>query len=70
MSSRYRIVVEGGGHNLYYVREYEGTYRVYCREVNLLTNDDDLIGEADSLEDALDMVKEHSGEDIEDVQEL
>ncbi len=70
MSTEYRVVVKGGGHNLYYIREYDDDYHVYCRTVNLLTNDDDHVGSAGSLATALVLIVAHSGEDIDDIREL
>ncbi len=70
MSAEWKVVVEGGGHNLYKISEYDDTYYVYHVIVHLLSNDNDLIGETDSLEVALTLIRSHSGEDIEDITEL
>lgn len=70
MSKEYKVVVEGGGRNLYKITEYNGKYHAYRVTVNLLSNDNDSIGKASSLEVALSLIKSHSGEDIEKITEV
>jgi hypothetical protein len=70
MSKEYKVVVEGGGRNLYKITEYNGRYHAYQVTVNLLINDNDSIGKASSLEGALSLIKSHSGESIEKLTEV
>lgn len=70
MSAEWKVVVEGGGHNLYYVREYDDTYYVYQTFVHIPFNESDLIGKVDSLELAIVLIRAHSGEDIEKISEI
>lgn len=57
-----KVVVKGGGSNLYYVSESSGTIYVYKGGD---WGGDTQIGKARSMEDALALIKSHSGRDIE-----
>jgi hypothetical protein len=70
MSKEFKVVVEGGGRNLYKITEYNGTYHAYQVTVNLLSNSNDSIGKANSLDVALALIRSHSGEDIEKITEI
>ena len=70
MSTVYRVVVKGGGKNLYYIKEDDDTYCVYHHIVNVVWDDENLIGEDDSLEDAVERIKDHSGERIDEIEEM
>lgn len=61
------VVVEGGGANLYEVSETDGTYYVYKVSVGLLLDSRSSIGKARKLEDALAIIKSHSGRQIKEM---
>jgi hypothetical protein len=69
MSTKYRVVVEGGGENLYGIEEYNGTFYVEKVNVGLLFNSRDSIGKTDSLDRALVLIKAHSGKGIKELNE-
>ena len=59
------VVVEGGGANLYEIREYEGRFTAYKVSVNLLmSNSRRSIGAVRSLEAAITLIRSHSGREI------
>jgi hypothetical protein len=62
-----KVVVKGGGRNLYKISEYGGWFHIYAVEVKLVFNDEQSIGKVSSLPDALDLIRAHSGREIEDV---
>lgn len=62
--SKKRIIVKGGGHNLYYVSESSGTIYVYKGAV---WGSDTQIGKTRTMEDALALIKSYSGRDIESI---
>ena len=64
MSNDKRIVVKGGGKNLYKVSEYDGWF--YAYKVREFSSDDSL-GKTRNLKDALDLIKSHSGKEIEKI---
>ncbi len=59
-----RVIVKGGGNNLYYVSESSGSVYVYKGSV---WSSDTQIGKTRSLSDALSLIKSHSGRDIESI---
>lgn len=59
-----RVVVKGGGENLYYVSESSGTYYVYKGSV---WGGDTQIGKARSMTDALAIITSYSGRAIESI---
>lgn len=67
MSNDKRVVVKGGGHNLYKISEYGGWFHVYHVDVGFISNSNTGIGKTRSLADALDLIKSHSGEDIQEI---
>ncbi len=60
-----KVVVKGGGKNLFKVSSYEGTYYVYQVDAGLISNDNNLIGTTKSLEDALSLIRSYAGRAIE-----
>lgn len=59
------VVVEGGGSNLYEIKEEGGHYKAYHVRVNLLLpNSKNNVGSARSFEGALSVIRNHSGKDI------
>ena len=58
-----KVVVKGGGSNLYYVSESSGTIYVYKGG----GWSDTQIGKTKTMEDALALIKNHSGRDIESI---
>jgi len=55
--SKKKVIVKGGGSNLYYVSESSGIIWVYRSNT--------LIGKTKTMEDALALIRNHSGRDIE-----
>ena len=55
--SKKKVIVKGGGSNLYYVSNSSGVIYVY--------RSDTLIGKTKTMEDALALIRNHSGRDIE-----
>lgn len=62
-----RVVVQGGGQNLYKISEYKGKYTAYKVAVGLISDSATNIGQASSLEDALSLIKVHSGKEIKEI---
>lgn len=62
-----RVVVEGGGANLYEISEAEGTFTAYHVRVRLLSNDRLRIGSGRSLQDAIALIQAHSGRRIRSI---
>ena len=62
-----KVVVKGGGKNLYKISEYGGKYTAYHVDVGFISNSNNNIGEARNLEDALSLIKAHSGKEIEKI---
>ena len=60
-----KVVVRGGGENLYYVSDSNGTF--YVTKSSGWGGGTD-VGKAKSLDDALAIVKSHSGRDIEKIE--
>lgn len=60
-----QVVVQGGGANLYKISEYNGKFTAY--KVNTGFGSNNNIGEARSLEDALALIKLHSGREIKEI---
>ena len=58
-----KVVVKGGGNNLYYISESSGTIYVYQSG----GWNDTSIGTVKSMEDALALIRSHSGRDIESI---
>lgn len=67
MSRTIKVVVEGGGENLYEINESENRFAVYKIKVNLLFNSRKGIGTTGSLENALVLIRSHSGKNIKSV---
>ena len=67
MISERRVVVKGGGKNLYRVSESGGWFYVYKIDVGILSSNKHNIGKTRSLDDALALVRSHSGREIESV---
>lgn len=67
MSQDRRVVVKGGGKNLYKISEYDEWFHAYKVDVGFLSNSNTSIGKARSLGDALELIKSHSGKEIQEV---
>jgi len=61
--ARKKVVVKGGGSNLYYISENSGTFYVYKGGGWSETE----IGKTKTMEDALALIKSHSGRDVESI---
>ncbi|MDD5021869.1 MAG: hypothetical protein PHR82_07075 [Endomicrobiaceae bacterium] len=70
MSRKWKVVVEGGHDNLYYISESSGVFYVYKTTVSLLFDDNEQIGKTGSLELAITLIKEDSGDDIDYIKEV
>jgi hypothetical protein len=64
MASTRQVVVQGGGDNLYEIGEYNGRYTAYKVDVSFLGNTKTSIGTARKLEDAVSLIRAHSGRQI------
>ena len=62
-----RVVVKGGGANLYYISEYAGRFYVTQRKVGLITDTNIDIGKTRTLDDALSLIRSHSGRGIDSI---
>lgn len=67
MAKDRKVVVEGGGANLYKISEYNGSFHAYKVDVGIFSNTDRSIGKASSLTDALAIIKSHSGKEIKEI---
>ena len=67
MSNDKKIVVKGGGKNLYRITESGGWHYVYKVDVGFISNSSNNIGKTKSVSDALDLIKSHSGKDIQEI---
>jgi len=67
MSTTREVVVKGGGANLYQIDEYGGKYTAYKVSVGFLGNSKSSIGAANSLEDAISLIRAHSGREIKSI---
>jgi hypothetical protein len=70
MSGKTKVVVEGGGDNLYIVSEYSGTFYVYKGGQGFLGLGKDSIGEASSLDKALVLIKAYTGKPIKKISDM
>lgn len=61
--SKKKVIVKGGGNNLYRVSESSGTIYVYKAG----SWGDKQIGKTKTMEDALALIKSHSGREIESI---
>ena len=62
-----RVIVKGGGKNLYYINETGGRFYVSQRIVKPIFDDNIDLGSTRSLSDALSLITSHSGRGIESV---
>ena len=62
-----KVVVRGGGDNLYYVSDSSGVFYVTKGGGGMFGGKTD-IGKARNLDDALAIIKSHSGRDIEKIE--
>jgi hypothetical protein len=63
MATEKKVIVKGGGQNLYSISESSGTFRAYKGSGYGRSE----IGTASSLKDALSLIKSHSGCDVEQI---
>ncbi|MDD5022465.1 MAG: hypothetical protein PHR82_10125 [Endomicrobiaceae bacterium] len=70
MSRKWKVVVEGGADNLYYVSKSDDVFYVYKTTVGWPFDDNDQIGKTDSLELAIMLIKQDSGDDIDHIEEV
>lgn len=62
-----QVVVQGGGDNLYKVSESSRTFYVYRIDVGIFSNTHYEIGQTRNFEDALSLIKSHSGKGIKKI---
>lgn len=67
MSKDRRVVVKGGGDNLYKISESGGWFYAYHVDVGFISNSNTNIGKTRSLTDAIDLIKSHSGREIQEM---
>ncbi|MEM9755770.1 MAG: hypothetical protein AAF914_07250 [Pseudomonadota bacterium] len=67
MTSTKRVVVKGGGKNLYRISEGSSTFYVQHAQGGLLSSNYRDIGKTRSLEDAITLIRSHSGQEIESI---
>jgi len=60
-----KVVVKGGGSNLFKVSSYNGTFYIYKVTVGFITNDNYEIGKTKSFDDALSVIRSYSGHEID-----
>jgi hypothetical protein len=60
-----KVVVKGGGSNLFKVTYYSGIYYVYKVKIGLITDDKYDIGTTKSFDDALSLIRSYSGQVID-----
>ena len=65
MAKTRRVVVKGGGSNLYEIEETSSRFVAYKIKVGIIMNDRSNIGSARSLEDAIALIRSHSGKEID-----
>jgi hypothetical protein len=68
MASDKKVVVQGGGANLYKVSEYGGWFHAYHVSVGIVFDSNSSLGKTRSLRDALELIKMHSGKEIESIE--
>lgn len=68
MSRTKTVIVEGGGHNLYEIVESDGSFIVYKVIVHLFSNDRKNIGKTRLMEDAISLIRSHSGKNIKSIE--
>lgn len=66
MANVKRVVVRGGGKNLYEISESGGWFYAYQITVKLFNTNTD-VGKARSFADALHLIRAHSGREIEKI---
>ena len=62
-----RVVVQGGGDNLYRISIYSDKYTISHVDVGDFSNDYHVIGEARSMDDALSIITSHAGQSIKKI---
>lgn len=62
-----RVVVEGGGKNLYEIYESGGKYTARQVTVNLGSDSYATIGTASTLNDAVTLIRAHSGREVKEL---
>lgn len=62
-----RVVINGGGRNLFKVEQYSGYYYVYYMSIGFLFDDKDFIGKTRSFEDAISLIRSYSGKGIKEI---
>jgi len=62
-----KVVVKGGGSNLFRVSYYDGTFYVYKVETKIPSNTKHEIVSTGSYEDALSIIRSYSGKEIDHI---
>lgn len=66
--SKRKVVVEGGGKNLYEIAQSGEKFTARRVNVGLLGDSHNTIGTASSLDDALALIRSHSGHEIKEIE--
>lgn len=69
MSNNRKVVVQGGGDNLYKVGEYDNWFYVSQVDPGFFSDSHNNIGKTRSLKDAIDLVRAYSGKEIKTISE-
>mgnify|MGYP001172525968 FL=1 len=62
-----KVVVQGGGSNLFQVTHYNGIFSVYKVSVGIIFNNYQSIGKTRRFEEALSIIRSYSGHEIESI---
>jgi hypothetical protein len=66
MSER-KVVVRGGGDNLFKVSEYKSWFYVSQVDPGVFSDSHNNIGKTNSLKDAIELIRAYSGKDIDKI---
>lgn len=67
MSKDAKVVVHGGGANLYRISEHDGWFHAYHVDSSILAFTDRNIGKARTFQGALELIKSHSGKEVKEI---
>ena len=62
-----KVVIKGGGSNLFKVSSYDGTFYIYKVTVGIISDDKYEIGKTRSFDDALSIIRSYSGQEIDHI---
>jgi hypothetical protein len=62
-----KIVVKGGGDNLFKVSEHDGWHYAYKVDPGFFSDSTTSLGKARSLADAIQLIRAYSGRDVQEI---